>query len=287
MQAEQAQFAEDGRRDIWRSALVHVALVLGALWTLIPIYWIAMTSIKSMRDISATPPVLFPTDPRLEAWAKVIDRGILLNVRNSVIVATLATILCLLAAVPAAYALTRMRLPRRFTNAAAATLGLVALLPPIASVIPLFFLFTELRLVNTKIALIILYAVLNTSFAVWVLRGVFMDVPRDAEEAALMDGDTRFGAVRRILLPAIFPSLFSVAILLFIFSWNEYLIAIIFSSSKDVMTMPVGVAAQIPAWEMDWGVVTAAGTIAVIPVLIASFTLQRFLVRGLTFGVAK
>ena len=163
-------------------------------------------------------------------------------------------------------------------------MGLVALLLPIASVIPLFLLSNELGIIDKKYTLIILYTVLNTAFAVWVLRGTFMDVPMDVEEAALMDGDTRFGAVRRILLPLIFPSVFSIAILLFIFNWNEYIIALYFVNSMATMTLPIAIQAQIPQHELDWGVVSAAGTIAVFPVLIAAFTLQRFLVRGLTLA---
>jgi multiple sugar transport system permease protein len=279
--------AAEERRFNPRKVLVIGALCVAAFWTLIPVYWVALTSVKSLRDLSHIPPLLFPTDIRLEAYETILNRGILENVLNSVIVAGAATVFCLLIAVPAAYAVTRMRLPLRFVGLVVAAMGLVALLPPIASTIPLFLLGGELGVLDQKYTLIFLYTILNTAFAVWVLRGTFMDVPRDVEEAALIDGDTRFGAVRRILLPMIFPSLFSIAILLFIFSWNEYIIAFYFTGSMRSMTLPIAVSAQIPQHGLDWGLVSAAGTLAVIPVLIAAFTLQRFLVRGLTFGVAE
>ncbi|MCY3903678.1 MAG: carbohydrate ABC transporter permease [Caldilineaceae bacterium] len=279
--------AAQERRFSLNRVVVVVVLYLSAFWTLVPMYWVAVTSVKSMRDLAHIPPRLFPTDIRFDAWVTIIDRRILENIFNSLVVAGIATIICLLVAVPAAYAATRMRLPLKFVGIVVGLMGLVALLPPIASAIPLYDLASHLRLIDKKYTLIILYTVLNTAFAVWVLRGTFMDVPMDVEEAALMDGDTRFGAVRRILLPLIFPSLFSIAILLFIFNWNEYIIALFFVNSMDTMTLPIAIQGQIPQHELDWGVVSAAGTIAIFPVLIAAFTLQRFLVRGLTFGVAS
>ena len=284
--AHEVALAARGRGLNLRKVVVVAVLYMAAFWTLVPMYWIAITSIKSLRDLAHIPPRLFPTDPRLDAWVTIFERRILENVVNSLVVAGLATVICLLISVPAAYAATRMRLPFRFVGIVVGLMGLVALLPPIASAIPLFLLGSNLGIIDEKYTLVILYTVLNTAFAVWVLRGTFMDVPMDVEEAALMDGDTRFGAVRRILLPLIFPSLFSIAILLFIFNWNEYIIALYFVNSMKTMTLPIAIQAQIPQHELDWGVVSAAGTIAVFPVLIASFTLQRFLVRGLTFGVA-
>jgi multiple sugar transport system permease protein len=279
--------AAQERRFNLNKVLVVVVLYLAAFWTLVPMYWVAITSVKSMRDLAHIPPRFFPTDIRFDAWVTIFERRILENVFNSLVVAGIATIICLIIAVPAAYAATRMRLPFKFVGIVVGLMGLVALLPPIASAIPLFILGNGLGIIDQKYTLVILYTVLNTAFAVWVLRGTFMDVPMDVEEAALMDGDTRFGAVRRILLPLIFPSLFSIAILLFIFNWNEYIIALYFVNSMDTMTLPIAILAQIPQHELDWGVVSAAGTIAVVPVLIAAFTLQRFLVRGLTFGVAS
>jgi multiple sugar transport system permease protein len=285
--AHEVALAARGRGLNLRKVVVVAVLYMAAFWTLVPMYWIAITSIKSLRDLAHIPPRLFPTDPRLDAWVTIFERRILENVVNSLVVAGLATVICLLISVPAAYAATRMRLPFRFVGIVVGLMGLVALLPPIASAIPLFLLGSNLGIIDEKYTLVILYTVLNTAFAVWVLRGTFMDVPMDVEEAALMDGDTRFGAVRRILLPLIFPSLFSIAILLFIFNWNEYIIALYFVNSMKTMTLPIAIQAQIPQHELDWGVVSAAGTIAVVPVLVAAFTLQRFLVRGLTFGVAS
>ena len=279
--------AAQERRFSLNKVLVLVVLYLAAFWTLVPMYWVAISSVKSLRDLAHIPPRLFPTDVRFDAWVTIFERRILENVYNSLVVAGFATIICLIVAVPAAYAATRMRLPLKFVGIVVGLMGLVALLPPIASAIPLFLLGNELGMIDRKSTLVILYTVLNTAFAVWVLRGTFMDVPMDVEEAALMDGDTRFGAVRRILLPLIFPSVFSIAILLFIFNWNEYIIALYFVNSMDTMTLPIAIQGQIPQHELDWGVVSAAGTIAVVPVLIAAFTLQRFLVRGLTFGVAS
>jgi multiple sugar transport system permease protein len=151
----------------------------------------------------------------------------------------------------------------------------------------LFQIAVAVRAYDQLPTLVALNVPFNAAFGVWVLRTVWMDVPRNVEEAALIDGDSRFSAFFRILLPMMLPSLIAVAVLVFIFSWNEYLFALVFTTSPRAMTLPIGIAAQIPQHELSWQIVAAAGSLALIPVIAATAVLQRYLVSGLTFGLAK
>jgi multiple sugar transport system permease protein len=273
--------------ELVKTGLTYAGLGVAVLWTLFPVYWIVITSLKSNAELASATPALFPPAFVFEGYRKVIDRGIPRLAVNSVVVSTGTTALALALAIPGSYGLTRLGLPRRIGGPLAQVIGFATMLPAIAIVVPLFRVAVDLRIYDRVATLIALNVPFNAAFAVWVLRTVWMDVPRDIEEAALLDGDSRFSAFRRVLLPMMLPSLIAVAVLVFIFSWNEYLFALIFTTSDRAMTLPLGVAGQIPQHELSWSIVSAAGVLALIPVIAATVLLQRYLVRGLTFGLAK
>jgi multiple sugar transport system permease protein len=270
-----------------RTALTYAGLCLALLWTLFPIYWIVVTSLKTDPDLVAIPPVLFPTIFDLDGYRKVVERGIPQLAVNSLIVSTGTTIVSLVLAVPASYGLTRLGLPRRIGLSLARFIGFATMLPAIAIVVPLFQIAVAWKAYDQLPTLIALNVPFNAAFGIWVLRTVWMDVPRNIEEAALIDGDSRVSAFFSILLPMMLPSLIAVAVLVFIFSWNEYLFALVFTTSPKAMTLPIGIAAQIPQHELSWQIVAAAGSLALVPVVAATALLQRYLVSGLTFGLAK
>ncbi|MCC6314779.1 MAG: carbohydrate ABC transporter permease [Thermomicrobiales bacterium] len=270
-----------------KRALVYLVLALALIWTLFPIYWVVVTSLKSNAELAASTPSLLPLQPVLDGYRTVIERGIPRMALNSVIVAVGTTIVSLALAVPGSYGLTRLGLPRRIGTPLALAIGFALIFPAIAIVVPMFQLAVRLGIYDQLGTLILLNVPFNAAFALWVLRTVWMDIPRNIEEAALLDGDTRFTAFRRVLLPAMLPSLIAVAVLVFIFTWNEFLFALIFSTSPRAMTLPIGIAAQVPQHELSWQIVAAAGTVALVPVVAATVLLQRYLVRGLTFGMAK
>lgn len=273
--------------DRTKTLLVYAALAVAVIWTLFPVYWIVATSFKTNAELASATPALIPTGFVLDGYRMVIDRGLPRMALNSVIVAAGCTAVSLALAIPGSYGLTRLGLPRSIGTPLALIIGFAVIFPAISIVIPMFRLAVRFQAYDRLDTLIALNVPFNAAFALWVLRTVWMDVPRDIEEAALLDGDNRFSAFRRVLLPMMMPSLIAVAVLVFIFTWNEFLFAIIFTTSQSAMTLPIGVAAQIPQHELSWQIVSAAGTVALIPVIVATVFLQRYLVRGLTFGLAK
>ena len=273
--------------EIIKTGLTWLALAIAVIWTLFPVYWIVITSLKSNAELAKATPSFFPPIIVLEGYKTVLGRGIPHMALNSVVVATGTTVVALALAIPGSYGLTRLGLPRRVGAPVSQVIGFATMFPAIAIVVPLFALAVKLQIYDRLGTLIALNVPFNAAFAVWVLRTVWMDVPRDIEEAALLDGDTRLTAFRRVLLPMMMPSLIAIAVLIFIFTWNEYLFALIFTTSERAMTLPLGVAGQIPQHELSWSIVAAAGTLALIPVIVATVLLQSYLVRGLTFGLAK
>jgi multiple sugar transport system permease protein len=273
--------------ELLKTALTFAGLFLAVLWTLFPVYWIVVTSLKTNAELASTTPSIIPSTFVLDGYRTVIDRGIPRMAWNSVIVAAGCTAVSLLLAIPGSYGLTRLGLPRRIGTPLALIIGFAVIFPAISIVIPMFRLAIRFEAYDQLSTLIFLNVPFNAAFALWVLRTVWMDIPRDIEEAALLDGDSRFSAFRRVLLPAMLPSLIAIAVLIFIFTWNEFLFALIFTTSQRAMTLPIGIAAQVPQHELSWQIVSAAGTVALIPVIVATVLLQRYLVRGLTFGLAK
>jgi len=145
----------------------------------------------------------------------------------------------------------------------------------------------DLRLLDTKASLIIVYTAFNLPFVVWMMRGFFDEVPRDLEEAALVDGDSRLGALVRVVLPLVAPGLAATAVFCLIVSWNEFLFALVLTQTDASMTLPVGIAGRVTQYEIKWGVMSAAGAVAIVPILVFAMAMQKYLVRGLSLGAVK
>ena len=159
--------------------------------------------------------------------------------------------------------------------------------PAIVTAVPLFLMMRDVRLLNTRASLIIVYTAFNLPFVVWMMRGFFADVPRDLEEAALVDGDSRMGALVRVVLPLVTPGLAATAVFCLIVSWNEFLFALVLTQTDAAMTLPVGIAGRVTQYEIKWGVMSAAASVAIIPILVFALALQKYLVRGLSMGAVK
>jgi multiple sugar transport system permease protein len=145
----------------------------------------------------------------------------------------------------------------------------------------------DLGLLNTRLALIILYTGFNLPFVVWMMRGFFLEIPRELEDAAMIDGDSRMGALRRVLLPLVAPGLAATAVFCLIISWNEFLFALVMTQTDEAMTLPVGIAGRVTQYEIKWGVMSAAGIVAMLPILVFALAVQKYLVRGLSLGAVK
>jgi multiple sugar transport system permease protein len=258
-----------------------VGLVL--VW-LFPMYWIFLTSLKTPKEINKkTPTLLF--EPTLENYRHLFDEFRFVRIlKNSTIIVGFTTAIVMIMALLAAYALARMNVP----GGKHIALWMLSLrfMPPIAVVIPFFITWQKLHLTDTYQGLILIYVAFNLPFAIWMLRGFLVEVPRDLDEAATLDGLGHLAIIRKIILPVIAPGAAVTAIFTFVFAWNEYLMALILTS-HDVTTVPVTVSKFIQAYSILWGDVGASATIELAPMLVVVFLLQRHIMRGITLGAVK
>jgi multiple sugar transport system permease protein len=244
-------------------------------------------SVKSDAELAAVPPVLIPQHATLDSYAKlifVLDFGRYL--KNSVMVAAGATVIGLFAGTLCAYSLSRYRFPFRINQWALFLLLALRIFPPTVTLIPLFVFFRNLGLLDTVLAVVLAQVYFDLPFIVLLMRGFFADIPIDLEEAARVDGDTKFGAFRHVVLPLVAPGLIATAILVVINSWNEFTFALILTES-NATTLPVATAGLVQQYGIAWGPMTASGVLFTIPVLIFAWLVQRNLIRGLTAGAVK
>ena len=213
------------------------------------------------------------------------ERDFWLPIRNSLVVASTTTIFCIVIGSMAAYALARLRFAykRVILSAILAT----TMFPQIAIVIPLFLLLRTLRLIDTYPGLILPYITFAMPLCVWLLTGYFRQIPRDIDEAALMDGATRWTIFRRMIVPLSMPAIVTTAIITFIYCWNEFLFALAFTLGKERQTVPVAIALFRGRYEVPWGQVLAAAIVATVPVCALMLAFQRRIVQGLTSGAVK
>lgn len=274
------------RQTVERVALT-VAIAAMVIFTVAPLAWIVLTSFKPGVDALAFPPK-FLFHPTLENYRKLFASGsaipILLAFRNSLIVTALTTLLALLGAAPAAYSLSRLRPP----GAQPITIGIIGvrMLPPIVLVVPLFQFAHRAGLQDTLIALLIPYVALTIPLATWMMYGFFLDLPRELEEAALVDGCTRISAFWRVILPLAAPGLAATAIFTSLLPWNDLVFSLPLTTVHAV-TLPV-IASRVRVEEgVLWGQLGAVASLMIIPVVILTFLVQRHIVRGITAGAVK
>lgn len=264
--------------------LAYLLAFLAVAVTLFPIAWIFTISIKTQRDAFAMPPVWF-FDPvwtnYLRIWQEV---GFMQAFRNSVVITLMGVALALLLGIPAAYSLNRMsfRGKRLFTI----WLLVTYMFPEFLFIIPMYVLYQKLGLYDTQIGMSLVYQVFVLPFAIWLLRSFFADVPVELEDAARIDGCTRWQTLRLIYFPLTAPGISATAILTAIWIWNELTIALAltFDAAK---TVTVAVAGFRGYAAIDWGGMTAASIVSIIPMLIFAAIAQRYIVEGLTLGAVK
>jgi multiple sugar transport system permease protein len=271
-----------------KSFLKHGLLLVAVIATLAPIYWMTTISLKQEVDQFAVPPRWVSFTPTSEHYVNAfISRSFGQYLFNSLIVAVCSTAAALLIGTFAAYALARFRLPRNLDRKLALWILSTRMFPAIVTAIPLFLILRDLRLVNTRLALIIVYTGFNLPFVVWMMRGFFAEVPRDLEEAAMVDGDSRLGAFWRVVLPLVTPGLAATAVFCLIVSWNEFLFALVLTQTDEAMTLPIGIAGRVTQYGIKWGVMSAAAVVAMIPIFTFALAVQKYLVRGLSLGAVK
>ncbi len=266
----------------------YLLLVAALVFTVAPVYWLLTISLKTEVDQFASPPAWFLFSPTLEHYYDAfVSRSFGQYLMTSAIVAVASTAAALVIGTLAAYSLARFRLPYNLDNKLSLWILSTRMFPAIVTAVPLFLMMRDLRLLNTKLALVIVYTAFNLPFVVWMMRGFFAELPRDLEEAALVDGDSRIGALWRIVLPLVAPGLAATAVFCLIVSWNEFLFALVLTQTDEAMTLPVGIAGRVTQYEIKWGVMSAAGAVAIVPILVFALAVQKYLVRGLSMGAVK
>jgi multiple sugar transport system permease protein len=271
------------RSNIAAWLVLGVALVVA----LFPFWWMLITSFKRPVDIFAGVS-LVPQHPTFDNYSRLFDQYHMGSfLQNSIIVVTVAVAVSLVLGTLAAYALARFRLRLGLNEQALVATLLVRMLPAILLVIPLYIVLSKWDLLNTRLGLMIIYTGLNTSFVIWMMQSFLEEIPRDIEEAAMVDGDSRLTALRRVVLPLAAPGLAATAIFSVITTYNDFLIALTLTSTPDAQTVPVGVSTLIGKIQIEWGPMAAAGVVGALPIVLFAIVVQRHFVRGLTLGAVK
>jgi N,N'-diacetylchitobiose transport system permease protein len=269
------------RRVGWNALGLAVFAVM-----VFPVYWMVSTAFKPGNDILSYTPKWFPTNPTLVHFTDAIHRPYFWDdVKNSVIIVSVVVGLSLVLAFLAALALAKFQFYGR--TAFIVTIIAVQMVPLNALIIPLYIMLARAGQVNQLTGVIVTYLTFVLPFCVWTLRGFMLGVPKELEEAAMVDGSSRFGAFVRILLPLIAPGLVATSVFAFIQAWNEYLIAYVLLSSPEKQTLTVWLASFTTARGTDWGGLMAGATLTAIPVVIFFVALHRRIAFGLTAGAVK
>lgn len=264
--------------------IIVIVLVLSVVIS--PLLWVFLTSLKDFKSIMVGK--IFFFQPLLDNYAYLLAQEDFLKMLvNSAVVALSTTFVAVAVGVLAAYEIVRYRLLGNLNSFILGWLLLIRMIFPITLAIPLYDLLRNYNLINTRIALVLAYTILNVPYAVWILQTFLRSIPVELEEAAKVDGCSELGAFLRIVLPIAKPGLGVASIFVFIFSWNEFLFALILTSTSKAMTLPVGIARQFQQYFVQWGPMAAAIGIFITPIFILALVAQKHLLKGLTFQTLK
>ncbi|MGH2761659.1 MAG: carbohydrate ABC transporter permease [Thermoleophilaceae bacterium] len=275
-----------GPRRWARPVLLWLAVALICVFCLFPFYWLINVSLKTGSALSAAD--LLPPSPSLDNYSSIFDNSDFTSaLRNSAIVTGITTALALIVGSFAAYALARLRFPRKFLILA--VILSISTFPAIAIAAPIFKLWTDIGLYNTYPGLIIPYLTFALPLCIYILASFFKEIPKELEEAALVDGATHFQAFRKVVLPLAAPGLVTAGLLTAFFVWNEFLLAVTLTSSPDAFTVPVAVAnfSGSTEFEIPLGTISAASVVITIPLVALVIIFQKRIVAGMTAGAVK
>jgi multiple sugar transport system permease protein len=274
------------RSDRLKQVLLWLGVAAIVVFCLFPFYWLINTSLKTGADLSSAN--LVPPHPTLDNYSSIFENSDFTQaLRNSAIIAGSVTILSLVIGSFAGYALARLHLPFKFLILA--ILLSISTFPPIAIAAPIFEIWTDIGLYNTYLGLILPSLAFGLPLTVYILASFFRDIPRELEEAALIDGATRFQAFRKIVVPLGAPGVVTAGLLVFIFAWNEFLFAITLTSTPDRRPVPAAIAffTGSTQFEIPLGTISAASVVVTIPLIALVLIFQRRIVAGLTAGAVK
>ncbi len=269
--------------------LRYAVLLAAGVFFLFPIFWIAVMSVKMPGDYLVNPPVWIPDNPTFNHYRNVMERNGWLALRNSLVIASSATLLSMIVGTLAAYSLARLN-----TGGKHFAFWLLSqrMMPPVVLIVPFFLMLVEIGKqvsflgIDKRGSLIAIYTVFNLPFVIWLMRSYFDSVPVELEESAMVDGNSRFQVFFRIALPLSIPGLIATGAFAFIFSWTEFLFAVTLTRT-DAITLPVAIAGYSGSQGSNWGQASALAVVATAPIFVLSLLVQRHFVRGLTLGAVR
>ena len=269
-----------------RTALLHAGLIAAALIVLGPFVWIALAGFKTQISLMIGEVAFTPTLANFRELLFSSTSDYIANFRNSLIVATGSTVIVLVVATLAAYSIERMGWPRRFVHVFLLAAAVFNAIPAITMVGAWYVMFRGLGMYNTFPAVILAHATLNLPIGIWLMAAFIREVPRELDEAARVDGCSTLGLLWRVIVPVVMPGLAATAVLVFIHSWNEFVVALNLTA-KQTATVPVAIAKYAQENETKYGEMAAGALLSTLPALLLLFFAQRHIVRGLTQGAVR
>jgi multiple sugar transport system permease protein len=266
-----------------RSVRRLIVSILISILFLFPVYWMFSVSLKRPEEIFAYPPVWYPRDPQFGNFWVLFEQGDAWSVFNSLITASVSTIIAMVLGTLCAYSIARFK-----TGGDNLAIWILSqrMLPAIAVVFPIFLVYAFLGWSDTYHGLILLYTAFALPYVIWMMRGYIQEVPIELEESALIDGCNRWQVLWRVVVPMTKPGLFATAVFAFIFSWNEFLFALVLTRTQ-ITTFPVQITHYFGSQSTFWAKISAMSVLGTLPIFFAVATLQRFLVRGISMGAVK
>jgi multiple sugar transport system permease protein len=250
--------------------------------TLFPMYWLLLISIQPKHELMHSPPKFWTREPSAGSYRFAVVHH-LRSFANSLVVAAIATAAAVILGSVSGYAFARYRIGG---NSLPFWVLSLKFFPPVVAIVPYFLMMNTLRIIDTRTALIIPHLILTLPFAVWMIKGFIQEVPRELEEAAMIDGCSQVGLIRIVTLPLIAPGLVVTALFCFIWSWNDFMFALILTRNQAI-TIPVAIASMREVHGLAWNNVAATAALGTIPMIVLAVLMQKYLVRGLSLGSLK
>jgi multiple sugar transport system permease protein len=275
------------RRPKLGSGIEIVLLTIIAVVMLFPVLWMLETALKDTKDIYAVPAKVFSFKPTLSHFKDVFSSNspVASGFKNSVIVAGLSTVIATVLGVPAAWAYSRFKIKGKKDQLF--FILSTRFMPPVVVVIPIFLMYRDLNLLDTRLGLILVYAAFNLPFTIWMMKGFVDEVPSEYEDAAMLDGYSRFESFWRVTMPLLIPGIAATAVFALIFSWNEFVFSIFLITDPGTRTAPSAIAGLIGGTTIDWGLVAGSAMVFAVPVLVFAFLVRKHLVAGVTLGAVR
>lgn len=274
------------RRKIIRHSAAYLALGVLIIIALFPYFWMITCAIRDQNEIFISPPKLWSSNVSLDSFERILTETKLPRyMLNSLITSLMATAMCIFCAIPAGYALARFQFKGK--NTVTTGILLVKLLPQTATLIPLYIMLVNVRLINNSFGLAFTHLFVMVPYTIWMSRGFIKTIPFTVEEAALIDGCNKIQAIVKVVLPMISSGLFAVGLYAFMLSWEEFLFAYTFTGSEASKTITVGLSTLIGEDTSDWGGIMAASIMMGLPVLIFFFSVQDTFIKGIVGGAVK